>query len=212
VFGALAQILPGRFFAAGEGGNTLVIIGGQRIGGQMEEGRPFVYYELISGTWGGRPGIDGVDGICNIANITSNVPIEQAEAEYPVRIERYGFVANTAGAGEFRGGLAVEREWRLLSGDAHLVVRSDRREHLPYGLAGSGPGAGSLSVLRRADGSCETLPTMISTSMGQGDRIHHRMASGGGYGDPLRRDPELVARESRRRARCMASRSTARAG
>jgi N-methylhydantoinase B len=192
VFGALAQILPGRVFAAGEGGNTLVIIGGQR-----EEGRPFVYYELISGTWGGRPGLDGVDGICNIANITSNVPIEQAEAEYPVRIERYGFVPDTGGAGEFRGGLSVEREWRLLTGEAHLVVRSDRREHLPYGLEGGGYGAPSLTVLRHADGSSESLPTMISTSMNQGDRIHHRMASGGGYGDPLRRNPELVAQDVR---------------
>ena len=192
VFGALAQMLPDRVFAAGEGGNTLVIIGSQR-----PSGGPFVYYELLSGTWGGRPDRDANDGICNIANIASNIPIEQAEVEYPVHIERYGFVRDTGGAGKFRGGLAIEREWRLLAPEAHLAIRSDRRDHLPYGLHGGKPGTPSINVLHHLDGRAEVLPTMISTSMQRNEVIYHCMAGGGGFGDPLTRDPERVARDVR---------------
>ncbi|MSS72747.1 MAG: hydantoinase B/oxoprolinase family protein [Candidatus Latescibacteria bacterium] len=189
MFGALSKLLPDRILAAGEGGNTLVVIGGQRA-----NRTPYVYYELLSGTWGGRPDRDGNDGLCNPANVASNIPVEQAEGEYPVRVERYGLVRDSGGAGRFRGGLCIEREWTLLSGEAHLAIRSDRRDHLPYGLSGGGPGTGSINVLQRPEGD-EVLPTMISTSMRAGECLYHRQAGGGGFGDPLLRDPEAVARD-----------------
>jgi N-methylhydantoinase B len=196
IFGALAGLLPDRVLAAGEGGNTLVIIGGQRA-----DKSPYVYYELLSGTWGARPDRDGNDGLCNPANVASNIPIEQAECEYPVRIERYGLVGDSGGAGQFRGGLAIEREWQLLSGEAHLAIRSDRRDHLPYGLYGGGPGTPSTNVLYTSgNGSREAgqvLPTMISTTMRAGQIIYHRQPGGGGWGDPLQRDPAAVAQDVR---------------
>ncbi len=189
VFGALAGLLPERILAAGEGGNTLVIIGGQH-----PDHTPYVYYELLSGTWGARPDRDGNDGLCNPANVASNIPIEEAESGYPVRIERYGLVADSGGAGQYRGGLAIEREWQLLTGEAHLAIRSDRRDHLPYGLYGGQSGTGSINLLHRANGE-EVLPTMISTSIQAGERIYHRQAGGGGWGDPHQRDPQAVARD-----------------
>ena len=88
VFGALAGLLPERVLAAGEGGNTLVILGGRR-----PDASPYVYYELLCGTWGGRPDRDGNDGLCNPANVASNIPVEDAECEYPIRIERYDIEA-----------------------------------------------------------------------------------------------------------------------
>ena len=190
VFGALASLLPDRVLAAGEGGNSLVIIGGQR-----EDRTPYVYYELMSGTWGARPDRDGNDGLCNPANVASNIPVEQAECEYPVHIERYGYVMDSGGAGKFRGGLGLEREWRLLSGEAHLAIRSDRRDHLPYGLYGGKPGRGSINVLHHTDGEEEVLQTMISTSMKAEERIYHRQAGGGGWGEPLLRLPADVAHD-----------------
>lgn len=194
VWGALAGLLPDRVLAAGEGGNTLVIIGGQR-----PNKTPYVYYELLSGTWGARPDRDGNDGLCNPANVASNIPVEQAECEYPVRIERYGLVDDSGGAGRFRGGLAIEREWRLLSGEAHLAIRSDRRDHLPYGLYGGQPGTPSTNLLYGAADEANAhgalLPTMISTSMKAGERIYHKQAGGGGWGDPLERLPSEVARD-----------------
>ncbi len=191
VFGALASLLPDRIPAAGEGGNSLVIIAGQNA-----DRTPYVYYELLSGTWGARPDRDGNDGLCNPANVASNIPVEDGEVGYPVRIERYGFVDNSGGPGKYRGGLAIERAWTLLKGDAHLAIRSDRRDHLPYGLAGGRPGTASMTVLRHEDGD-EVLPTMISTRMAEGEYLHHRQAGGGGWGDPLLRAPEEVARDVR---------------
>lgn len=194
VFGALAGLLPDRVLAAGEGGNTLVIIGGQR-----PNKAPYVYYELLSGTWGARPDRDGNDGLCNPANVASNIPVEQAESEYPVRIERYGLLGDSGGAGQFRGGLAIEREWQLLAGEAHLAIRSDRRDHLPYGLYGGKPGTPSINLLYPANDAANErgaiLPTMISTSIKAGERIYHKQAGAGGWGDPLRRLPEAVARD-----------------
>ena len=189
VFGALADLLPDRILAAGEGGNTLVVIGGQN-----PDRTPYVYYELLSGTWGARPDRDGNDGLCNPANVASNIPIEEAECGYPVRVERYGLVRDSGGAGKYRGGLSIEREWRLLEGEAHLAIRSDRRDHLPYGLYGGGSGTGSINILHHPDED-EVLMTMISTSMQANERIYHRQAGGGGWGQALERDPKAVARD-----------------
>ena len=189
MFGALSGIVPDRVMAAGEGGNSLVIIGGEH-----EDKSPYVYFELICGTWGGRPDRDGIDGITNPANVASNVPVEQAESEYPLRIERYGLVDDSGGAGKYRGGMAIEREWTLLRDDAHLAIRSDRRDHLPYGLYGGLPGSPSNSI-RRGPGGEEVLPTMISTRLAAGESLYHRQPGGGGWGDPLERPPQEVARD-----------------
>ncbi|MEE3368938.1 MAG: hydantoinase B/oxoprolinase family protein [Planctomycetota bacterium] len=191
VFGALAQLLPERILAAGEGGNTLVIIGGER-----PDRSPYVFYELLSGTWGARPDRDGNDGLCNPANVASNIPIEEAESNYPIRIERYGLLPDSGGPGEFRGGLAIQREWTLLEGDAHLAIRSDRRDHLPYGLFGGKPATGSLNRLQRSDES-EILPVMISSTMRAHETLYHRQPGGGGFGDPLLRDAQRVADDVR---------------
>ena len=189
IFGALAGLLPDRILAAGEGGNTLVVIGGLR-----KDRSPYVYYELMTGTWGGRPDRDGNDGLCNPINVASNIPVEHAETEYPLRIRRYGLVGDSGGAGRYRGGLAVEREWELLEGETHLAIRSDRRDHLPYGLYSGKPGTGSLTILTR-DGDQEVLPVMISSTLKEGDVLYHRQPGGGGWGEPLDRPPEAVQRD-----------------
>lgn len=188
VNGALAQLIPDRVPAAGEGGNTLAI-----FGAAQPDGERFVYYELVTGTWGATPLSDGNDGLANPCSVAANIPVEVAESEYPIMIERYGLVPDTGGAGRFRGGLAIERIWRCLTDDTSLVVRSDRRVHPPYGLRGGGAGATSLNLLRRADGSTVELPPMFSTTIQAGDVYVHRIAGGGGHGDPLERDPEAVA-------------------
>ena len=187
--GALAQLIPDRVPAAGEGGNTLAIFGADRPGG----GDRFVFYELIVGTWGGTPAWDGNDGVTNPASLAANIPVEVAESEFPIVVERYGLVPDTGGAGEHRGGLAIERVWRCLTPDTSLIVRSDRADRPPYGLAGGEPGATSSNVLLHPDGTEERLPAMFSITIGEGDVYVHRTAGGGGWGDPLARDPAEVA-------------------
>ena len=189
VNGALAQLLPDRVPAAGEGGNTLAIFGGESGGAR------FIYYELVCGTWGGSPHGDGNDGLSNPASTAANIPVETAEAEFPVLIERYGLVSDTGGAGHWRGGLAIERTWRLLAPHATLSVRSDRQVRRPYGLSGGGDGAPSSNVIRRRDGTVEACPPMFNAELVEGDVFEHRIAGGGGWGDPLTRDPAAVARD-----------------
>lgn len=187
VNGALAQLIPDRIPAAGEGGNTLAIFSSDQAGASR-----FVFYELVVGTWGATPVSDGNDGLTNPASLAANIPVEVAEFEYPIVVERYGLVPDTGGAGLYRGGLAVERVWRCLTPETSLIVRSDRVRHPPYGLAGGLPGSTSANELLHPDGSHEWLPAMFSTTIEQGDVFRHRTAGGGGWGDPLLRDPHAV--------------------
>jgi N-methylhydantoinase B len=187
--GALAQLIPDRVPAAGEGGNTLAIFGADRPGG----GDRYVFYELVVGTWGGTPTWDGNDGLTNPASLAANIPVEVAESEFPIVVERYGLVPDSGGAGQHRGGLAIERVWRCLTTSTSLIVRSDRADRPPYGLAGGGTGAPSSNILLRPDGTEEELPAMFSITIEPGDVYAHRTAGGGGWGNPFERDPEVVA-------------------
>ncbi len=147
IMGALAQIVPDKVIAASEGGPTLFSIGG------YDRGRVFVLTEVMVGTWGARAGLDGVEGISNPAANLSNQPVELIEAELPLQVVHYGFVPDSGGAGRFRGGLAFTREWRLLADEAVVTVRSDRRFHPPYGVAGGKAGRPSRNVLRTSSGA-----------------------------------------------------------
>lgn len=185
--GALAQLIPERIPAAGEGGNTLAI-----FSSVAESGDPFIFYELIVGTWGARPGADGNDGLSNPCATGANIPVEVAESEFPILVERYGLVKDTGGPGRYRGGLAIERAWRTVTDETTLQVRSDRQKHRPYGLADGRPGGPSRNVLV-VDGVASDQPPMFATSLSAQTRFHHRMAGGGGWGDPLDREPAAVA-------------------
>ncbi|CAN5245861.1 hydantoinase B/oxoprolinase family protein [soil metagenome] len=190
LLGALAQAVPDRVPAAGEGGVSWPTIGG------YSDGHPFVYVESILGTWGARPNGDGTEGMPNPGANQSNQPVEMIEAELPLAIERYGFVADTGGSGRFRGGLALEREYRILAEQAGMTMRSDRRSHLPYGLAGGSPGTPSWNILNPGPDQ-RILPTlpMESVPLRRGDVFRHVTAGGGGYGDPLERDPLMVLQD-----------------
>jgi len=187
LFGALAQAVPERVTADGSGGSTLPTISG------TDNGQPFIFCETAMGTWGASAGADGQEGVPHIGANQSNVPVEMIEATYPLRIERYGFVTDTGGAGLHRGGLAIQRDYRVLSETALLNVRSDKRKYPPHGLFGGAEGTPSMNVLRAGETEI-ILPVLLSTPvrMKRGDIFCHQMASGGGYGDSFARDPDAV--------------------
>ncbi|MFB3902673.1 MAG: hydantoinase B/oxoprolinase family protein [Acidobacteriota bacterium] len=189
LFGALAGALPERVPAADEGGVSLVSIGGYDL-----ERKPYVLVEVLAGSWGGGAGRDGSEGMPNIGANISNAPVEMIEARFPIRIERYGFMPDTGGPGEFRGGLSLLREYRLLKGSASLLVRSDRRAILPYGLQGGHPGSPSNNLLITRNG-VKVLPPKVNMTIHENDVFRHVLPGGGGYGDPLRRDPLLVMKD-----------------
>jgi N-methylhydantoinase B len=190
LLGALAQAIPDRVPAAGEGGASLPSIGG------YQAGRPFVYVETILGTWGGRPNRDGAEGVSNPGANQSNQPIELIESELPLEIVQYGLVPDSGGAGTYRGGLGLVREYRLLADEAVLTIRSDRRAHPPYGVQGGKPGAPSWNILNPgpAQRILPTLP-MEAVRIKRGDVFRHLQAGGGGYGNPLNRDPQRVLQD-----------------
>ena len=191
-WGALAQAAPERVPAAEAGGDT-----GVSLAGYDARGEPFVMLEFLFGSWGGRPFADGPDGVSSVVVNFANNPAEVIEAEHPIAIDRYEFVPDSGGDGEFRGGLAVERHYRMLAEQTTLNLRSDRRTRGPYGLQGGEPGATSSSVLVR-DGERIELVGKGTTGLRWGDVFEHRTAGGGGWGEPERR--EAAARERDRRA------------
>ncbi len=186
VMAALAQAVPERTPADGDGGNTIV-----SIGGYDDDLNAFAFVDLFAGARGGRPTGDGPEGMAHPAANISNTPVEIAEVELPVRIEEYGILQDTGGAGKYRGALAQVRRVRSLAGEATLQLRSDKRRFPPYGLQGGEPGQGSWNILN--PGESETVLTTLGTAtMMRDDVILHTTASGGGWGDPLDRDPALV--------------------
>ncbi len=191
MLGALAQIVPTKVMAAGEGGNTVVCLGGY----DKATGEPFILVDMINGAWGGRVDQDGIEGVTNPAQNMSNLPVETLEARYPVRIEEFGYRQDSCGAGKWRGGLGLTRTYRLLAPEAMLQLRSDRTAHAPYGLFGGEPGALTRNILN-PDRNAEAVPGKLTRNIEAGDSLCHHQAGGGGYGDPLERDPALVATDA----------------
>jgi N-methylhydantoinase B len=190
-FGALARMLPDRVFAASEGGNT-----GISIGGYDAERRPFIYVEFFASAWGGRPWADGLDGNTNIFNNICLQPAEVCEVEQPLAVVSMNFMPDSGGPGRFRGGMSVRREYRLLEEEAVLQVRSDRRDFRPYGLYGGNPGRPSRNVLN-PDTEARALPGKFIMTMKRDDVFRHDQPGPGGWGDPLERDPSHVLRDVR---------------
>lgn len=187
VLGALSKIAPARLMAAGEGGNTVVSIGGY----DKITGEPFVLVDMINGAWGGRTNKDGVEAITNPAQNMSNLPIETLEKRYPLRIEEYSLRPDSCGAGRFRGGLGLTRTYRVLVDDTILQVRADRISTPPYGVDGGLPGGLSRNILNPETENAP-LPGKLTRIVDRDTVIRHEQAGGGGNGDPLDRAIEAI--------------------
>ena len=192
VMGALSQALPGRIPAAGEGGASMIAIGGTGT-----DSESLIFVDFVTGGWGARPSADGIEGTSPIPANLSNVPIEEVELKFPIQVRRYGFVPDTGGAGQYRGCLSIVREWAFLGNRGLLQIRSDRRWRLPYGLRGGNDGTPSANILNPGQANEELLATNVTREIVSGDVLRHVTAGGGGSGDPLARDPDLVAIEVR---------------
>src|SRR5262245_118244 len=176
LFGAFAKIWPHRVRAAGEGGVTVISLSGAHV-----DGRPFIYLDILQGAWGGREGADGEDALTNPAGNMTNTPVELAEVQAPIHIQTYELVADSSGAGQYRGGLALRRDIRFLADDISVQIRSDRRRYRPYGLAGGEPGAPSAVFLIR-DGVSKLLDAKATLTVNRGDVLSVQTPGAGGFG------------------------------
>ena len=184
-------MVPDQVFAASDGGNT-----GISIGGYYADRAPFIYVDFTCGTWGGRPFADGLDGNSNIFANMASTSVEITEAEHPIAILAYEFVPDKAGAGKYRGGTPYRRDYRFLEAEGILQVRSDRRDVSPLWPVWRLPGKPSWNYLN-PDGENQLLESKVTMTITRGDVFRHEVAGAGGWGDPLERDPAAVLKDVR---------------
>jgi N-methylhydantoinase B len=184
---ALAQAAPGRV-PADSGGELLVLA----FGGERPDGTRYVTGELVAGGAGASAAKDGVDVIETDATNCMNLPAEALELDAPIRVHRVALRPDSGGAGARRGGLGTVREYEILHGDVRFTHRGERHFIAPAGRDGGGDGAMARTVIHRADGSEEVVPSKLVTTLRAGDRVVMETAGGGGYGDPAARGREKV--------------------
>ena len=185
VMKALAQALPGQV-SAGIGNLKVIAFSG------MRQGRQWVHMEIFEGSYGGRYGLDGMDAVDTLYANTRNNPIEDIESHLPLRVSRYELRDDASGAGEWRGGLGSVREFAYLS-DGGASVEGEGHEFAPWGFAGGKPGHPAELRLVRCDGTVERLPSKVPhMKIRAGERFVCVGPDGGGYGDPLAREPRRV--------------------
>jgi len=184
VLGALAQAVPARIPAASQGTMNNITLGGH----DTRRAQPFAYYETLGGGMGARAGLDGLSGVHTHMSNTRNTPIEAIEQYLPLRVVRYSLRAGSGGAGRWRGGEGLVREYEILD-DTTLTLLSDRRRTAPYGLAGGLAGAPGRNTLIR-DGHESPLPGKVQLALRRGDRIRVETPGGGGYGKPDQADAD----------------------
>jgi N-methylhydantoinase B len=173
------------------------VSGGCGNGGGMlltgTQGNNFwVQVELFSGSYGGRYGLDGMDSVDVLYANTRNNPIEDIESHVPLRIDRYELREEVAAPGQWRGGVGSIREITFLA-DGAVSVESEGHKYPPKGLFGGSDGTVSQLIWTKADGNVVQLPSKQPYHpFNTGDKITAVRACGGGYGDPLLRDPADV--------------------
>ncbi|WP_250036406.1 hydantoinase B/oxoprolinase family protein [Paractinoplanes maris] len=194
--GLLGQTNPALLNAAGFSSSPHFMYSGNYSGGDRK-GEWFQLYSIGFGGIPGRPLGDGPDGHSLWPSFV-NIPCEFLESYYPLRIEQWETVADTGGAGLHRGGNGVDVAYRFLE-PGTIAIHDDRWLMYPWGVNGGAPGARGTKWLDRADGSHEVLPSKChDVPVRPGDVLHFVTWGGGGWGDPLERDPGLVALEVRR--------------
>lgn len=150
--------------------------------------RSFIYYETVGGGGGARPNKDGVNGV----HITSNLPVEAMEQEFPMMAERLEYVRDSGGPGKFRGGVGIRKDWRMLI-DSYVGTHSNRHKIPGPGLLGGNKG--TLTRIMKSPDSADheeihREATFVPAKTG--DIVSIFAGGGGGYGHPFDREPESV--------------------
>jgi N-methylhydantoinase B len=192
VYDALSRVVPDKVRADGSGSRS-IIIGGR----STYTGKGYVQYELLAGGGGARPTKDGASAITVNQSNAMIAPVEIIESEFPTRILRFELIRDSGGAGRFRGGLGVRREYLNLE-DARFSIRSMKHVIPPNGCAGGATGRpGDIWINPQTD-KAKRLPTRYADyPLKAGDVFRLDSPGGGGYGEALAREPERVLADVR---------------
>jgi N-methylhydantoinase B len=185
---ALAHFHPARAIANAGSSSALSI-----AWAKARPGESGIQYEIIGSAYGGGMGHDGASGTATHLSNLHITPIEILESEYPCRVTRFDIVPDSGGAGCWRGGVSLEREYLLLE-DAAVIRRFDKAKFPPQGLADGKSGSGARFVIRL--GTAEEREAISGRyEMKAGERFLLQTAGGGGYGEPEKRERAAVMRD-----------------
>jgi len=193
VFGAVAAFAPDNVMACSQGTSAILTMGGV----DRRSGKRYVSYEVVKGGFGARPNQDGINGIAASVANTMNTPVEVLEMSYPLRVERYELIPDSGGAGEYRGGLAARRVWKILGHTAQATVCCERAKSPPFGLFGGEAGAPARIYVIDADGTRRDLNSKEHFLAPEGSEIWYEVPGSGGFGSPAKRDPDKVRADVR---------------
>ncbi len=177
---ALAKAVPDRMPAANSGMSYVLAFSGRR-----SDGRPFLTTEIVAGGAGGGPGREGADGVSTDVGNAMNMPAEALEEVAPIRLHAAGIRRGSGGAGRYRGGNGIRREYEALEDNISVSLRGDRFQRVPAGFAGGGAPEPSRAFVRRADGGEIALSARSAFTLNVGDRLVVESCGGAGYGAPL---------------------------
>jgi N-methylhydantoinase B len=186
---ALSPALPHMAAAAHFGDSMVAYLSGRD---PRRGGRPFLYVMPHAGGWGGFEGGDGEDGLINNVNGGfKDYPVEIFEVKHPALIRRYGFRTDTGGPGRFRGGCGLFRTFEV-EPDARLYLWFERSVTPAWGLFGGRSAVGPDVVVNPDRADERHLLKVNALPLEPGSVVELLTGGGGGFGDPLERDPERV--------------------
>ena len=184
VLGALAQVVPERVPAAGNGANCAFVFSG--VDPSTE--RLYIYLETLAGGAGATAVSDGMDAVQVHVTNTSNLPVESLEAEYPLLVTEYALIDGSGGAGRYRGGRGLRRTIEVIGHEARFLGTTERARIAPWGLASGRPGGRARLVLNPGAPDERELPAKVWGYLLQpGDRVSIETPGAGGYGPPAER-------------------------
>jgi len=196
IFKALQQAIPGRVIA----GHHADLVAPSFHGFNPKTSEFFIgTFGPLGGGWGAKRTEDGVSAtVCLNDGDTHNGPNEQAEAKFPIVVERFELIPDSGGAGRHRGGLGIARTTRAIT-PITVNTQSERSKCPPWGLDGAGDGTGNMVAFRLGDQWKDDFPNakVLVAQLKAGDAFRISSGGGGGYGSPFERPVEDVREDVR---------------
>ncbi|MDP6824706.1 MAG: hydantoinase B/oxoprolinase family protein [Dehalococcoidales bacterium] len=152
----------------------------------------YVFLETNGGGFGARPTKDGVDAVQPALQNAENSPIEELEVGYPVQIVRYELIPDSEGAGKFRGGLGLRRDYRFRDHEANVTILADTAKFPARGIFGGRDGRTARYLLNPCGKNFRDVGSKSTFYAGPTDIVSMQTPGGGGCGDPREREPTAV--------------------
>ncbi|MEM9681882.1 MAG: hydantoinase B/oxoprolinase family protein [Pseudomonadota bacterium] len=193
IVAALSAAMPQRRMAA-SGPHHLLLAAGT----DPRTGRYFVNYETVAGALGARASQDGMDAVRTLSSGSANLPVEALEHAYPLRVEQYALRIGSGGAGRYRGGDGMVRDYRVLTDDLTVSLTGERQTNPAEGIEGGKDGATGAFLLDPDTKNERRLPAAVREErLAQGTVLRIATPGGGGFGPSGARSRERIARDVR---------------